>query len=497
LDDEEVDDPSLPVKRSRVALACQRCKHRKQKCDGNHPCSKCKAASQNCEYVVPPKPLPFGKQHYIRALEQRVAELETMLAVHGTNSDHWGAAGSFTTHGFATGDAVTTASSVTKSPTRTESSELDNNNAVLDWQDGVDSVSSVLRSLSLDVNGSGYVGASSHIAFGRLFSFIGGRDGRRSMIPRHQNSSNDAQPSGPGSEHDIEFMEMPEHVAERLFGGYKKHIATRWPVIHSVWAHELHNRRITLTDVFETTMLHLVYATSGRFIESTGESGRFSAKRHYLSAVRQLDSILSFNDMRSVQVLMLMAVYCLRDPVGAGAWTFSRTALLIAIDHGMHRQTKALSVLNMRSQLRKRLFWACYLFDRQISIPMGRPFGISDRDIDIELPLDIDEDVTEAQLVDVESLLGSASKSSTLTSFIKIVQLRHIESDIQQTIYRVDKSHIPDDSVVDDFLLQLEAWKASIPRDTRHFKDIVNAPFDGYDYYVRLSRFKTSLLPQH
>lgn len=231
-------------------------------------------------------------------------------------------------------------------------------------------------------------------------------------------------------------------------------------------------------------MLHLVYATSGRFIESTGESGNFCAKRHYNSAIRDLDIILGFNDIRSVQALMLMAVYCLRDPVGAGAWIFSRTALLIAIDHGMHRQTKALSVLSMGTQLRKRLFWACYSFDRQISIPLGRPFGISDRDIDIDLPLDIDENTEEPQLADLESILATSSRSSTLTSFLMVVHLRRIESDIQQTIYRVDRSGGPADSVVDEFLGQLEIWKAKIPTDTHQFKDAGDKPFDGYDYYV-------------
>ena len=234
-------------------------------------------------------------------------------------------------------------------------------------------------------------------------------------------------------------------------------------------------------------MLHLVYATSGRFIESTGESGNFCAKRHYNSAIRNLDIILGFNDVRSVQALMLMAVYCLRDPVGAGAWIFSRTALLIAIDHGMHRQTKALSVLSMESQLRKRLFWACYSFDRQISIPMGRPFGISDRDIDIDLPLDINENTEEPHLVDLDSIQASSSRSSTLTSFLMVVQLRHIESDIQQTIYRIDRINGPADSVIDEFLGKLEIWKARIPTDTHYFKDAGDRPFDGYNYYVRPS----------
>jgi hypothetical protein len=423
--------------------------------------------------------MPFGKQHYIKALEHRVAELETILATNGMaelSSDHWRATA-------ATTVAPTTATSVTESSTRTDTSEGDLNEAVLDWQEGVDSVASVLRSLSLDVNGSGYVGASSHIAFGRLFSFIGGKDGRHSMSARYQHAPNERSASS-ASENTIEFTEMPSDIADRLFSGYLKHIATRWPVIHSVWAHKLHERRQSVTDIFEATMLHLVYATSGRFIETTGESGNFSAKRHYASAINQLDTILVFNDVRSVQALMLMAVYCLRDPVGAGAWVCSRTALLIAIDHGLHRQTKALSILSMASQLRKRLFWACYSFDRQISIPMGRPFGISDRDIDIELPLDINEDTTETQLADLNSILASSSRSTTLTSFILIVQLRHIESDIQQTIYRVDKSNTPDDSVIDEFLSLLDAWKSKIPRDTRRLKDIGNVPFDGYDYYV-------------
>ncbi|KAF2703725.1 hypothetical protein K504DRAFT_417739 [Pleomassaria siparia CBS 279.74] len=466
-------------KRSRVALACQRCKTRKQKCNGTNPCEKCEANKQHCEYVIPHKPMPFGKQHYIKALERRVAELETMLATSGMvelTSDHWSRTAAPTA-------ATTTATSVTGSSTQTDISKVDLNEEILEWRDGVDSVASVLRSLSLDVNGSGYVGASSHIAFGRLFSFIGVRDGRR-LVESHSRHPASHLQSGGGSEDTIEFAEMPDNVADRLFGGYLKHIATRWPFIHSVWAREIHGRRHALTDVFEITMLHLVYATAGRFVETTGETGNFHAKRHYNTAVRPIDTVLAFNNVRSVQALMLMAVYCLRDPVGVGAWICSRTALLIVIDHGMHRQTQSLCSLSMASQLRKRLFWACYSFDRQISIPMGRPFGIADRDIDIELPLNINEDTTEEQLARSGLTRAVPSKSTSLTSFILVVQLRRIESEIQQTIYRVDRSNLLNDSVVDNFLFQLKAWKSKIPSDTQSLRDISDIPFDGYEYYM-------------
>lgn len=137
----------------------------------------------------------------------------------------------------------------------------------------------------------------------------------------------------------------------------------------------------------------------------------------------------------------------------------------------------------MENELRKRLFWSCYAFDRQISIPMGRPFGISDRDIDLELPLNINENATEDQLSKSEHI-GSLSKSTSLSSFILIIRLRQIESDIQQSIYRVDQNIGIEDSTIDGFIERLEQWKASIPQDTKRIKDMGDVPFDGYDYYV-------------
>lgn len=444
---------------------------------------------------MPQKAMPFGKNRYIKALEQRVAELETILAstagMAELSSDHWQAIAAGSTAGTSEGQSVPT------SDPGAESGDEDPDEAVLDWQDGVESVVAVLRSLSLDVNGSGYVGASSHMALGRLFSFLGKKkqeDGKsQTRRASHQSSSFNA-PAGSstlGGNDTLDLVDLadvPAATANRLFAGYLKHISTRWPVVHTVWAREIHERRHSLTDAYEITILHLVYATAGRFIETTGEVGDFCVKRHYASALQSLDIILEFNDMRTIRALMLMAVYCLRDPVGAGAWTYSRTALLVAIDHGLHRQTKALSRISLENELRKRLFWSCYAFDRQISIPMGRPFGISDRDIDIDLPLDVDENITEDRLQSIDSTSYSRfhrrTNSTSLTSFIHIVRLRQIESDIQQTIYRVDKSNPLDDSVIDSFLGRLEHWKAMIPENSRRFKDAMDVPYDGYEYYV-------------
>jgi hypothetical protein len=164
--------------------------------------------------------------------------------------------------------------------------------------------------------------------------------------------------------------------------------------------------------------------------------------------------------------------------------------------------------------MRKRIFWTCYCLDRQISIILGRPFAISDRDIDAEvflllllcfiaecwlgkLPLDIDESIQdvaafEAALSNVQSTPADETPtiSTSLSCFIHICRLRRIESQIQQSIYRVDNSTNATESEVESFIRQLEQWKDKIPRDARrHNADKATTTtdtklIDGYGYYV-------------
>lgn len=175
-----------------------------------------------------------------------------------------------------------------------------------------------------------------------------------------------------------------------------------------------------------------------------------------------------------------LALYC--KPIKANVY-FQR----IAIDLGLHRQTRTMDKVGFDVELRKRLFWSCYTMDRQISIPLGRPFSISDRDIDVALPLDVDEDCVDLRLLERASQSSPdarKSESTSLTAFLHILRLRRIESSIQQTIYRVDQSINVTDAEVDYHLEQLEQWKSLIPLDAKTHVDKESVAFDGYDYYM-------------
>lgn len=120
---------------------------------------------------------------------------------------------------------------------------------------------------------------------------------------------------------------------------------------------------------------------------------------------------------------------------------------------------------------------------------MGRPFGISDREIDVWMPLNVDESSSEESITGLEILPPpEVNRRTSLASFLKTIELRRIESEIQQTIYRVDSTVAVEDSLVDHFLGRLAQWKDSIPHGARHVKDSGHEPFDGYDYYVSFLR---------
>lgn len=220
-------------------------------------------------------------------------------------------------------------------------------------------------------------------------------------------------------------------------------------------------------------------------------TGNFYSEQHCEKALENLDEIIqSHGGLRSIQILILLAIYNLRSPKGPGVWTFVGLAMRQCIDLGLHRQTRLKWPLI--EEMRRRVFWTCYCLDRQVSIILGRPFAISDRDIDVELPTDVDEDIE-----DIEHLrklqqqqrerteIQPPPVSTSMTVFIYMCRLRSIESDIQQTIYRVDKAPLSTIKAdVDGFIARLEEWKAQLPLDAHKLPNLETMCVDGYDSYV-------------
>ncbi|KAK3627881.1 hypothetical protein LTR22_022546 [Elasticomyces elasticus] len=308
--------------------------------------------------------MPFGRNHYVAALEKRVAELEDFLLKQGLLDQ----VSSFTPYSLSGPSSVSDdpgpLAALADPMSRTRTSSLDEAASQTSDIEHGNSMSRILRDLSLEANG-GYIGASSHFTIGRLMSSI--VRGKRRTLQEADSPKQGAHGPSRSECSDIKLADVPPDVASKLFYGYMKHVATRYPVLQSSWIHDLHRRRESISNAYERSTLHLVYAIAGRFLETTGETSlHVFPERHHARVLKDLDEMLHYHDTRSVVTLLLLAVYSLRAEGGPGAWAYIGLAMRIAIDLGLHRQTSTMSRLGFDVEMRKRLFWSCYTMDRQI-----------------------------------------------------------------------------------------------------------------------------------
>ncbi|KAK4898174.1 hypothetical protein LTR27_004181 [Elasticomyces elasticus] len=461
-----------PRKRARTAVACSRCKHRKQKCDGLTPsCSNCVASASTCEYDLNPT-LNRNQEQYMRA-RRRVEELEGILGRLGDAQEGAGADAS-SSETFSP-EPATSNNTLPRSPPRRLPVAGDSGSKPPECVD-------VLRQLSLQATG-GYVDSSSTVTLGRMLHAVvatvdrpqgaaGGYLLEQNMSPKSlEVVANSTVTNG------ITLSGIPDVIADRMLEkGYFGYIARVWPLMQPNALKKLHKQRANLEDRFEIAALHLVYATAGRFLETTGETGSFRSELHYQTAATLLPEVLSLHDIRSVQILCLLAIYSLRAPRGPGAWSFVGMAMRMCIEMGLHRRcTNAMEFEGPNQQLKRQVFWSCYCLDRQVSIILGRPFAISDRDIDAELPTKPDDE----------------DEQDSTPCFVHICRLRMIESRIQQTVYRADQPQTALPLLeLQSFIEQLEQWKCDIPAGNHVAGSSSINTYDSYlIYYYQAVRF--------
>ncbi|EME42010.1 hypothetical protein DOTSEDRAFT_174788 [Dothistroma septosporum NZE10] len=455
---------STHQKRTRNAIACQRCKSRKQKCSGQIPkCFSCVNSGSNCEYEVWASSA-HSHMLYQRAL-QRIEELESLLMSSDSND-----------RPVDKHQTPSLKRTRPKYPETTLESGVENS----ECSENVESFVEIFRDLSLEAAG-GYTNIASNFTMARMLdSMVKGNEAKMSKSSSPENGTYEV-----GSTTDLPLESIPAEVADRALYGFFRHIFTLWPVLSTSFIWELHTNRADLSDPFELAALHLIYGNGGRYLETTGEHGDFRSEVHYAHALTLLEQVLQLNDIRSVQMLLLCAIYGLRAPRGPGPWVFVGMAMRISIELGLHRRIQALGYADAQAEeLRRCVFWSCYCLDRQTSIILGRPFAISDRDIDAEFPTGVGHRNNCSTATRDDS-----GQPSSVELFLHICNLRRIESRIQQEIYRVDRPG-PFIFEIESFISELEAWKANIPYDAQVAQPTSINAFDYYMvYYYKTVRF--------
>ena len=211
--------------------------------------------------------------------------------------------------------------------------------------------------------------------------------------------------------------------------------------------------------------------------QSQPEEYHASAMTHFesfLGSMSNVDEPSNFvGGLEELQAVLLLAGFALLRPQPPGLWYISGVATRLGVDLGLHHEdgtdldesvtlhqqqgqgtTEGLSSEMVVIQgvdakekgrrewlrdLRRRLWWCVYSFDRLVSTCVGRPFGITDQVITTDFPSMLDdEDITRSGfLVPAESFNGPSYKRVSHHYF----RLRLLQSEILQVLqYRQAKA---------------------------------------------------------
>ena len=194
-------------------------------------------------------------------------------------------------------------------------------------------------------------------------------------------------------------------------------------------------------------------------------------EEYHASAMMHLESFLGSmpavdrpegygGGLEQLQAVLLLASFALLRPIAPGLWYISGVAVRLGIDLGLHYEERAViddtSTLDVQMgssdndpnakglssrekgrrewirDLRRRLWWSVYSFDRLVSTCVGRPFGITDQVITTDWPSILDDkDITpEGFLIPSHNFNGPSYKRVSHHYF----RLRLLQSEILQVL---------------------------------------------------------------
>ncbi|KAJ5162602.1 uncharacterized protein N7500_004432 [Penicillium coprophilum] len=316
-----------------------------------------------------------------------------------------------------------------------------------------------------------YIGPSSGYFLANLIFSSAGR--RTGPLGDHSNAN---KPMSLSSEFFNSPAPLPSRKedAEELTSKYFASVHLIYPFLHQP-SHMTKLRRIyrdeaspNSADAFHVFMVLAIVASdlSRRFRIPLPAEG------YYTAATRYFERACADGSLEGLQSLLLLMVYGIHNPsCDINVWSLNYQCLGSLIDLGLQRDVRASSTFPislLEQEMRTRIFWVVYSFDRTLGTMMGRPIGVRDEACELRLPSDVSDD----DLLD--SICDETSRNRTtshMTFSIHLFKLARINSEIKYVMHSIcrDPPQYAYPPVPDILLWQkkmierLQTWLADIP----------------------------------
>ncbi|KAL4800319.1 fungal-specific transcription factor domain-containing protein [Aspergillus venezuelensis] len=436
-------------KRSRNRAACKRCQRRKIRCDGHVPsCGSCRKAGIEC--------VNDGMQEvhrsYIVSRENRIRWLESIIRDRCSDIDLDHGSGEppenedTTMLDEASGnqvqvdypppldhdqgrDPVAGSENVTERAAQIGSPRIvisrEHNETVPQHEEPQQAHEIGLLSLSPGGDPR-YIGPSSGFFFAkRILNNAGCR------MPR---ASTTVTTTSESARLSFELLNTPaalpaqKQSAVDLSARYFNTVHILYPFLHEQMHLEAIDRVYASQEKnpLETFQVYMVLAIASLNLSRQCKV-HLPVEGYYSSAMKHVDYVCNHGSVVSLQCLLLLMVYALYNPsCNVNIWNLNYQCLASVVDLGLQRDvrsTPSLRVSLFDQEMRARIFWVVYAFDRTVCTMMGRPIGLRDEAFDIANPLQ----------------RRRTSESSHISYSIHLFRLARLNSEIKYIMHSVNR----------------------------------------------------------
>ncbi|RPB23196.1 hypothetical protein L211DRAFT_277477 [Terfezia boudieri ATCC MYA-4762] len=215
--------------------------------------------------------------------------------------------------------------------------------------------------------------------------------------------------------------------AEHILSSYYTTIHSYIPILHWPSFVEVYERVYEKGDLSGEppswgSLLFAVFACGLQYTFDPKIRGMYPDNgRKLIEQSRMLTDL--FNDEFTIdhaRAALLTSIFLMEINCKSASWTWLGLTVRIAQDIGLHRESGPWGVVE--NEVRRRVWWGIYVWDRLLSVELGRVLLIDDADCDINLPCPVDDHfITESGVMMPP---GQAPPSSNfLLTTIHVVRL--------------------------------------------------------------------------
>ncbi|KAK6697872.1 hypothetical protein SNK05_010723 [Fusarium graminearum] len=225
------------------------------------------------------------------------------------------------------------------------------------------------------------------------------------------------------------------------------------------------------SDVRVRFMINMVLAIPLMSMVGDHEESHAMSKGFTANAMADVSHIMQTKNVQSIQCLLLLLLLSIVDSAPAPVWYISGLCMRMCIDLGYHSE-RTISMSSSagdtdtskeeEADIKRRLFWIAYTFDRTFNILLGRPFTFDNLSVDINLP-------------------GCSLTSTTRRQTLHWLELQRLQSEIVHKLHSTRK--LTDSHNTQESEVELSQWTINMTQSLKEWNGFAQTLADpcGYD----------------